>query len=70
MARFEVGEGTTWHIHKDHVKYHSSDNSRVNFSGSTAAKVIAKVKDNVDRYNLPTVDNYYDECIDWINTYV
>lgn len=66
MPRFEVGVGTAWHIHKDHMKYHDSDNSRVNFDGRTAAKIIEKVEDNVARYNLPTVDNYYDECITWI----
>ena len=66
MPRFDVGIGSEWHIHEDHIKFNNSINSRVNFDKKDAAKIIEKVNENVSRYNLPTVGNYFTDCIEWI----
>ncbi len=65
MPRFDVGTGSGWHIHHDHIKFGTSTNSRVNFNERSADAIITDIEAKVSRYNLHTGGDY-NNCIAWI----
>lgn len=68
--RFNAGIGNDWHIHyEEHIKYHTMDNSRVNFATKRKRQIFQELGEKINRLNLVnTVRNnsHFTECRDWI----
>ncbi|MEE3878046.1 hypothetical protein [Vibrio sp. YYF0003] len=68
---FEAGQGSMWHVHKDHVKYNGDDRSRINFDGRTKTYI----KKEMEMYHNTLSHNKnrhhtYLECRKWINKHL
>lgn len=70
LTRVDAGKDSSWHIHKDHLKYGSVQKTRVDFSGRTLEKIMQKIADNafINAPYLQSEDQnrYYQECLRWI----
>ncbi|MBR9875581.1 hypothetical protein L3V31_15715 [Vibrio sp. J1-1] len=68
---FDAGQGSLWHVHKDHVKYNGDDSSRVNFTGRS--KTLIKKNMEIYHNTLSHSQNRhhtYLECRKWINKHL
>jgi hypothetical protein len=66
--RFDAGKGDSWHIHKDHVKYDSNNETRVNFTGRTKETILEKIDEVLGRY--PKLNKSgIDKCRKYIDKY-
>ncbi|WP_419870437.1 hypothetical protein [Chryseobacterium sp. CT-SW4] len=69
-GKMDAGRSDLWHVHKDHLKYGSIKQTRVDFSGRTLDKILEKIADNSDinaRYKKTEEQLHtYNECINWI----
>lgn len=68
---YEAGQGSMWHVHKDHVKYNGDDRSRINFDGRTKTYI----KKEMEMYHNTLSHNKnrhhtYLECRKWINKHL
>ena len=70
-TRVSAGEASLWHIHKEHLKYGSIQQTRINLEGRTLSKIREKLVENAG-INGPYIQSQkqietYQECIDYIN---
>ncbi|MBT2622498.1 MULTISPECIES: hypothetical protein [Chryseobacterium] len=70
-TRVSAGEASLWHIHEEHIKYGSIQETRVNLRGRTLIKIMEKLAENAG-INGPYIRSQrqietYQECIDYIN---
>ncbi|WP_157676779.1 hypothetical protein [Chryseobacterium sp. T16E-39] len=70
LTRVDAGKDSSWHIHKDHLKYGSIQQTRVDFNGRSLKKIMEKIADNAP-INAPYLKSeeqkhYYEECLTWI----
>lgn len=72
-TRVSAGEASLWHIHKEHLKYGSIQQTRINLENRTLGKIMEKLAENAG-INGPYIQSQrqietYQQCIDYINTH-
>lgn len=74
LGKMDAGTADLWHIHKDHIKYGSIVETRVDFKGRSNAKIMEKIAEKVELYakyqqTVPQQTTYA-QCIQWIDDYI
>lgn len=74
LAKMDAGTAELWHIHKDHLKYGSIAETRVDFSGRSKSKILEKIAEKQHIYQAYQKSEdqrkTYEQCIQWIEDYI
>lgn len=73
VQRFDAGIGAGWHIHfGEHIKYNSTDGTRVNFGGRTRRDIGFALEGKIQDHGLAATKTGADfrECMTWIRNHI